>query len=331
MRPYSTSTNSSAENPRLLDEVKSHIQTRHYSRRTEKSYVSWILKYIYFHNKTHPAKMGENEINQFLTYLATDKHVSASTQNQALSAILFLYKWVLNRELGDFGHVIRAKKTRKIPVVFTRSEVRAIINCMTGTNKLMVMLLYGSGLRLMECLRLRIKDLDFGNTQLVIRDGKGEKDRVTLLATNIVPQLKRHLKQVRKTHNSDLEMGYGKVSLPYALERKYPNASSEWHWQYVFPSLKLSKDPLSGKTKRHHLHESVLQRAVKAAVKKAGICKHGGCHTFRHSFATHLLEDGYDIRTIQDLLGHKSLETTMIYTHILNQGPMAVKSPGDSL
>ncbi len=317
--------------PRLLDQVRTQIQTRHYSLKTENTYVSWIKRYIYFHNKRHPNEMGEKEINEYLSFLATDKHVSASTQNQALSAILFLYKHILRRDLGDLGNVIRAKRTRNIPVVFTKNEVGAIINGLTGTDKLMVLLLYGSGLRLMECLRLRVKDLDFGNMQLIVRDGKGEKDRVTLLATNIVPQLKKHLKRVRQIHDSDLEKGYGKVSLPYALERKYPAASSEWSWQYIFPSNKLSRDPQTGEVKRHHINESVLQRAVKRAIKSSGVFKHGGCHTFRHSFATHLLEDGYDIRTIQELLGHKSLETTMIYTHVLNKGPLAVKSPGDNL
>ena len=317
--------------PRLIDEVRIAIRTRHYSRKTEKTYKNWILQYILFHNKRHPKEMGEKEVNQFLSHLAVVKNVSSSTQNQALSAILFLYKNVLNKELGDFGDVIRAKRSRKIPVVFTKDEVRRILTNLSGEKQLMASLLYGSGLRLTECLRLRVKDVDFEGKQLIIRDGKGEKDRVTLLSEKVIPFLKKHLSKVRKIHTADTAKGVVTTNLPYALERKYPNIAKEWHWCYVFPSIKTAFDTKTGEVKRHHLNESVLQRAVKKAIKQAKVEKHGGCHTFRHSFATHLLENGYDIRTIQDLLGHKNLQTTMVYTHVMNKGPMGVKSPGDSL
>ncbi len=317
--------------PKLLEQVGIEIQARHYSPRTEKTYIHWVKEYIFFHNKIHPNKLSEKDVNRFLSYLATDKHVSASTQNQALSAILFLYKHVLHRELGDFGNVIRAKRSKKIPVVFTNIEVRAIINHLENEKRLMVHLLYGSGLRLMECLRLRVKDVDFEKKQIIVRDGKGEKDRVTLLSEIIMPHLKRHLRNVKKLYQSDFEKGIGTTNIPYALERKYPNIAKEWHWAYVFPSTKHAADKQTGELKRHHLNESVLQRAVKKAIKLAKIEKHGGCHTFRHSFATHLLENGYDIRTIQELMGHKSLQTTMVYTHVMNNGPMGVKSPGDDL
>ncbi len=275
--------------------------------------------------------MGEKEVNQFLSHLATERNVSASTQNQALSAILFLYKNVLNKELGDFENVVRAKRNRKIPVVFTKDEVRNILTHLTSEKQLMASLLYGSGLRLTECLRLRVKDIDFENKQIIVRDGKGEKDRVTLLSEKINPFLKRHLKKVSKIYSMDSENEVVTTNLPYALERKYPNIGKEWHWAYVFPSTKTVVDQNTGELKRHHLNESVLQRAVKKAIKQAKVEKHGGCHTFRHSFATHLLEAGYDIRTIQELLGHKKLETTMVYTHVMNKGPLGVKSPGDDL
>ena len=276
-------------------------------------------------------EMGEKEVNLFLSHLATAKHVSASTQNQALSAILFLYKNVLHKELGDFGDVIRAKRSRKIPVVFSRDEVKRILTNLTGEKQLMGSLLYGSGLRLTECLRLRVKDLDIDGKLLIIRDGKGEKDRVTLLSEKIIPHLKKQITKVKKVHKADSVKDIGTTNMPYALERKYPNIAKEWHWQYVFPSSKTVVDKKTGEIKRHHLSESALQRAVKRAIKLAKVEKHGGCHTFRHSFATHLLENGYDIRTIQELLGHKKLETTMIYTHVLHNGPLGVKSPGDML
>ncbi len=317
--------------PKLLEQVSIEVQTRHYSRRTDKTYRNWIKQFVLFHGKKHPKQMGEVEVNQFLSHLSTRRNVSASTQNQALSAILFLYKNVLHKELGDFGNVIRAKRSRKIPVVFTKDEVRQILKNLPGEKQLMASLLYGSGLRLTECLRLRVKDVDFDNKQIIVRDGKGEKDRVTLLSEKVIPFLKKHLIKVRKIHTEDIEKGICTTNMPYALERKYPNIAKEWHWQYVFPSSKTVVDKKTGEIKRHHLSESALQRAVKGAIKLAKVEKHGGCHTFRHSFATHLLENGYDIRTIQELLGHKKLETTMIYTHVLHNGPLGVKSPGDML
>jgi integron integrase len=329
MRPTPLQYNSSK--PKLLDQVQTAIQTRHYSSRTEKTYRNWIKQYVFFHNKRHPLEMGEKEVNQFLSHLATKRKVSASTQNQALSAILFLYKNVLHKELGDFGNVVRAKRSKKIPVVFTIEEVKRILTNLPSEKQLMASLLYGSGLRLTECLRLRVKDVDFDNKQIIVRDGKGEKDRVTLLSEKIIHHLKKHLSDVRKIYNADSKEGIGTTNIPYALERKYPNIAKEWHWAYVFPSTKHASDKQTGELKRHHLNESVLQKSVKRAMRLGKVEKHGGCHTFRHSFATHLLENGYDIRTIQDLLGHKSLQTTMVYTHVMNKGPMGVKSPGDNL
>lgn len=317
--------------PKLLDRVSNEIQARHYSRKTGKTYRNWIKQFVLFHHKKHPKNLGEKDINKFLSHLATEKHVSASTQNQALSALLFLYKNVLHKELGDFGDVIRAKRSKKIPVVFTKDEVRSILKNLKDEKQLMASLLYGSGLRLTECLRLRVKDVDFDNKQIIVRDGKGEKDRITLLSEKIIPHLKKHLSGIRKIYKADTKEGIGTTNIPYALERKYPNIAKEWHWTYVFPSTKHAADKQTGELKRHHLNESVLQRAVKKAIKLANVEKHGGCHTFRHSFATHLLESGYDIRTIQELLGHKKLETTMVYTHVMNKGPMGVKSPGDTL
>jgi len=321
----------SHQKPKLLDQISIAVQTRHYSSRTEKTYRNWIKQFILFHNKKHPKELGEVEVNQFLSYLTTERNVSASTQNQALSAILFLYKNVLNKELGDFGNVVRAKRTRKIPVVFSKEEVKRILTQLSGDKQLMASLLYGSGLRLTECLRLRVKDIGFDTKQIIVRDGKGEKDRVTLLSEKVSPFLKKHLTKVRKIHQGDSDKGVGTTNLPYAIERKYPNIAQEWHWAYVFPSTKLAQDKKTEEWKRHHINESVLQRAVKKAIRLAKVGKHGGCHTFRHSFATHLLENGYDIRTIQELLGHKKLETTMIYTHVLHNGPLGVKSPGDML
>ena len=317
--------------PKLLDILRDEIWARHYSPKTERTYANWVKQYIIFHGKTHPNDLDEKDVNRFLTYLATKRHVSASTQNQALSAILFLYKNVLHKELGDFGNVIRAKRSKKIPTVFTKDEVKRILIHLIDEKQLMASLLYGSGLRLTECLRLRVKDVDFEHKHIIVRDGKGEKDRVTLLSEKDIQRLNKHLEKVKKTYNTDFHNGVVTTNIPYALERKYPTISKEWHWYYVFPSTKKVIDKNTGEIKRHHLNESVLQRAVKKAIKQAKIEKHGGCHTFRHSFATHLLENGYDIRTIQDLLGHKSLQTTMIYTHVMNKGPMGVKSPGDSL
>jgi integron integrase len=315
--------------PRLLDQVRESIRLKHFSLKTEQSYVYYIRDFILFHNKRHPSEMATDEIRAYLTHLAVERKVAASTQTVALSALLFLYRQVLQIELPFIDGIERAKRPEHIPVVFTRSEVNQILTHLDGVNHLLVSLLYGSGLRLMECLRLRIKDIDFEYHQITVRDGKGSKDRITMLPNSIVDPLKLHLQKVRNIHQQDLALGYGTVELPYALERKYPNAHREWGWQYVFPSWKRSVDPRSGIVRRHHLYEQSLQRSVKRAIQQAGITKHGGCHTFRHSFATHLLEDGYDIRTVQELLGHKDVKTTMIYTHVLNRGGKAVRSPLD--
>ena len=317
--------------PKLLDQVRSAIRTKHYSIRAEEAYVTWIKRYILFHKKRHPLKMGEKEIGEFLTHLAVKENVSASTQNQALCAIVFLYKYVLKKELGDFTDLAWAKKPKRLPVVFTREEAKAVLQQLSGTNWLMAMLLYGAGLRLSECLQLRVKDIDFAYKQITVRDSKGGKDRVTMLPEKVIEPLTKHLEKVKKLHEKDLKAGFGMVYLPDALERKYKNANKEWGWQYVFPASQISTDPRSGIRKRHHLYETVLQKAVKEAIRKAGIAKHASCHTFRHSFATHVLENGYDIRTIQELLGHKSVETTMIYTHMMNKGAMGVKSPADNI
>ena len=317
--------------PKLLEQVRQAIRTRHYSYMTEKAYVAWIKRFIFFHNKRHPAEMSEAEIAHFLSSLASDSHVSASTQNQALNALLFLYHEVLAKDIGYINGVVRAKRPKILPVVLTRQEVKSLIDLLHGTEWIMATLLYGGGLRLLECMRLRVKDIDFSSNQIVLRSGKGSKDRLTMLPTSIKEPLRRHLEWVKKQYQRDLQRGYAGVSLPYALERKYPNAAKEWGWQWVFPASKLYIERGSGVTKRHHLHESVLQRAVKEAVRKAGIAKAASCHTFRHSFATHLLEDGYDIRTVQELLGHKEVSTTMIYTHVLNRGGRGVFSPADRL
>jgi len=274
--------------------------------------------------------MGKAEISQFLTHLAVDHQVAASTQNQALCAIIFLYKNILKKDIDDLGF-LWAKKPKRVPVVFTKKEVRAVFAQLSGTYWIMANLLYGAGLRLLECLRLRVQDIDFEYKQIIVRGGKGQKDRTTMLPDRIKVPLQEHLLKVKKMHEKDLQSGYGEVYLPFALERKYPNAAKDWKWQYVFPASKLSVDPHSGKKRRHHLDESVLQRAIRTAIIKAGIHKNASCHTLRHSFATHLLQDGYDIRTIQELLGHSSVEITMIYTHIINKGGMGVKSPADNI
>lgn len=317
--------------PKLLDQVRYAIRTKHYSYRTEEAYVNWIIRFILYHNKRHPKEMGEKEINQFLTYLAVEEKVSASTQNQALCAVVFLYKHVLNKKLGDFGQLEWSKKSRRIPVVFSRVEVKSIIKHIYGDKWIMANLLYGAGLRLSECLRLRVKDIDFVNNCIIVRDGKGEKDRVTVLPEIVKAPLKEHLLKREKLHQIDLKKGLGAVYLPYALARKYPNAEKELSWQYVFPASKYSVDPRSGIMRRHHVHEKSLQRAVKEAIRNAGIHKNGSCHTLRHSFATHLLESGCDIRTIQELLGHKSIKTTMVYTHVLNRTRYGIRSPADML
>jgi integron integrase len=318
--------------PKLLDLVRNAIRLRHYSIRTEQTYVHWIVRFVRFHNLRHPQEMGDTEVTAFLTHLAVDLNVAASTQNQALNALVFLYKVVLNRPLGQFGaEVVRAKKPGRLPVVLTQDEVTAVLRQMTGLPKLMAQILYGSGLRVMECVRLRVKDVDFAREELVVREGKGAKDRRTILPPPLHTPLKDHLGQMQALHQKDIEAGYGEVYLPFALERKYPNAAREWGWQYVFPATHLSVDPRSGKTRRHHIDENVIQRAVHEATKKAGIVKPVNCHTFRHSFATHLLEDHYDIRTVQVLLGHVDVSTTMIYTHVLNKGGMGVRSPLEGL
>jgi integron integrase len=315
---------------KVLDQVRDRIRLKHYSIRTEKSYLSWIKRYILFYDKRHPKEMGEKEIEAFLTHLAVDLNVASSTQNQAFNALLFLYKQVLNIELDDKIKVVRAKKPQRVPTVMAKNEVAKVIAAMEGIQKLMAMLLYGSGLRLMECLRLRVKDVDFEMNQIVVRNGKGAKDRITVLAENVKPGLKAHLEKVKMLHKEDMAKGHGKVYLPNALERKYKRANRQWGWQYVFPSKSLSKDPRTGITRRHHIHETTFHKAVKRAVRLAAITKRASPHTFRHSFATHLLEDGYDIRTVQELLGHKNINTTMIYTHVLKKGGKAVRSPLDN-
>jgi integron integrase len=320
-----------ARKPKLLDQVRDAIRTRHYSLRTEDTYVHWIKRFIFFHGKRHPAEMGKPEVSQFLSDLAVRQHVSASTQNQALSALLFLYRHVLNVDIGWIDNLVRAKRPQRLPVVLTRAEVKALLDAMDGVSWLIANVLYGAGLRLMECLRLRVKDVDFAANQIVVREGKGQKDRITMLPARVKPALTVHLARVREVHQRDLQGGFGRVLLPDALARKYPNADTEWGWQWVFPASQLSVDPRSGEQRRHHLHDSVPQKAVRTARLKSGLIKPAHCHTLRHSFATHLLAAGYDIRTIQELLGHRDVSTTMIYTHVLNRGGHGVQSPADVL
>ncbi|MBL8099959.1 MAG: integron integrase [Anaerolineales bacterium] len=315
---------------KLLEQVQDAIRAKHYSLRTEKTYIDWIRRFILHHNKKHPREMGVPEVQNFIIHLATKDNVSASTQNQALSAITFLYRHVLNTELNFPTDTIRPTKSKPLPVVLTVEEARAIINNMNGTQKLMAKILYGSGLRLMECLRLRVKDIDFGNHQIIVREGKGEKDRFTILPDSITQDLQSHLLVVKAIHEKDIKEGFGETSFSYALAKKYPNASKEWMWQYIFPASVRSLDPISKKTKRHHIDPSVLQKAVRQSALSVGLTKPVSPHTFRHSFATHLLQNGYDIRTVQELLGHKDVKTTMIYTHVLQRGGLAVKSPLDN-
>ncbi|MDY0290860.1 MAG: integron integrase [Desulfuromonadaceae bacterium] len=317
--------------PKLLAQIRESMRVRHYRPRTEETYCQWVRRYILFHQKRHPKEMGEVEINAFLTHLAVKEKVSASTQNQALSAILYLYRHVIGRDVGGLGNVIRARKPKRLPVVMTREEVKSVLDQLSDDKWAMVSLLYGSGLRLMECLRLRVQDLDFSNSEILVRDGKGGKDRRTMLPQSLIPVLQEHLTHVKTIHEKDLTDGWGRVVLPGALERKYPNAPTEWRWQWVFPQVNRWKNKTTGEEGRHHVHETVLQRAVREAVFRAGVVKRVGCHTFRHCFATHLLEAGYDIRTIQELLGHKDVSTTMIYTHVLNKGGKGVQSPMDAL
>jgi integron integrase len=322
---------SSSHKQKLLLRVRNILRTRHYSRRTEQAYLAWIRRFILFHRRRHPSEMGPAEINRFLSHLAITEKVSASTQTQALSAILFLYRHVFGREVGDLGEIVRARKTRRLPVVLTRQEVQAVLGQLKGDNKLMAGLMYGSGVRLMECLRLRVQDLDFSRGEIIVRDGKGGKDRVTMLPKALYKPLQAHLINVRRIWEKDLSEGHGRVLLPDALERKYPRAATEWRWQWVFPQQHRWVDRRTGRQGRHHVDESILQKAVRNAVKQAGIVKRASCHSFRHSFATHLLEDDHDIRTVQELLGHKDIRTTMIYTHVLNRGGRGVKSPLDSM
>ena len=315
--------------PRLLDQVREAIRLRHYSIKTEQSYVYWVKFFINYHNKRHPLEMGADEINQFLAYLALQRNVSPSTQNQALNAIAFLYRQVLEQNPGDFSNFPRAKRKKRLPVVFTHEEAIQVIDHLKGRNRLMAGLLYGCGLRISECLRLRVKDVEFGQQSLYVHDGKGGKDRVTVLPQKLIPPLRNQIEHVRNLHEFDLSEGYGEVYLPYALARKYPNAGKSPAWQYVFPASKLSKDPRSDKIRRHHVDDSVLQKAVKQAIRAAGINKSASCHTFRHSFATRLLQRGADIRTVQELLGHSHVHTTEIYTHVLKINKTGVLSPVD--
>jgi integron integrase len=311
----------------FLNEVIAAIRVRHYSIRTEQCYVGWIRRFIVFHGKRHPAKMGAAEVGDFLTHLAVTGNVAASTQNQALNALVFMYKAVLDKPLGDVPGVVRAKKPRRLPVVLSCEEVAAVLRNLEGIHWLAACLLYGSGLRLMECMRLRVKDIEFDHRALLVRAGKGAKDRVVTLPDALHTPLQRHLASVRNTHEKDLADGFGQVWLPHALARKYPGAPAQWGWQYVFPASRRSVDPRSGVVRRHHFDESSLQRAVKIAIRRAEIDKPASCHTLRHSFATHLLEQGMDIRTVQEQLGHKDVRTTQLYTHLLKRGGNAVISP----
>jgi integron integrase len=319
---------------KLFDLVRAALRTRHYSIRTEEAYVGWIRRFVVFHGKRHPDEMGEAEINAFVSDLATRGRVAASTQTQALSALLFLYREVLGRPVESLGAVVRAKRPERLPVVLTRDEVRAVLARLDGTPLLVATLLYGTGVRLMECLRLRVKDVDFALNQILVRDGKGMKDRLTMLPVALRQPLQRHLVAVKALHEADLREGFGSVYLPDALARKYPAAAKWWGWQWIFPAASRSADPRAGAgspLRRHHLGETLVQRAVQRAVREARLGKPASCHTLRHSFATHLLESGSDIRTIQELLGHRDVATTMIYTHVLNRGGLGVTSPLDRM
>ena len=317
--------------PGLIQRYREELQARHYARRTVATYEQWLRRFLRFHQMRHPRQMGEAEINAFLSHLATEERVSASTQNQALAALLFLYRTVLGGDVGNLEGVIRARKRQRLPVVLTVGEVRAVLHHLDGAEALVAQLLYGAGLRLMEALRLRIKDVDLEQRCITVRCGKGAKDRRTVLPSSLVDPLKRHMNEVQRQHQNDLSAGWGAVELPHALERKYRNAAREWGWQWLFPQGRRWRDPRQSIEGRHHLDPSLVQRAVRAAVQAAGISKPATCHTFRHSFATHLLEQGADIRTIQELLGHSDVKTTMVYTHVLNRGPTGVRSPADLL
>ena len=316
--------------PTLLERVRDVIRVRHYSIRTEQAYLDWIRRFVRFHGRRHPRDMGKAEVEAFLSHLAVNRNVAASTQNQALSALLFLYRDVLEIELPWLENVSRAKKPTRLPVVLTREDVDQVLARLDGIRWLKAGLLYGSGLRLMECLRLRVQDVDCEKRQISVRGAKGGKDRITLLPESLIEPITRQITRVRAMHEKDLGMGFGEVYLPYALERKYPNAARAFGWQYLFPSHKLAGDPRSNKTRSHHVGEQVLRRAVKQAIRDAGLNKHASCHSLRHSFATDLIERGYDIRTVQELLGRKDVSTTMIYTHVLNRGGRGVLSPLDA-
>ncbi len=315
----------------LLSRMREELRLRHYSPETERAYVGWVVRYVKFHGLRHPLNLSRDDLLTFLAALAVDHGVSASTQNQALAAVNFLYRDVLHHPLDEVEGIVRAKRPARLPIVMTKAEVRLVLGSMRGTQKLVATLLYGSGLRVLECLHLRIKDVDLGSHQLLVRRGKGGKDRLTMLPTAVDRALESHLARVKGVHDRDLKFGAGRVDLPYALSRKYPKAGSEWPWQYVFPAARTYYHRPSGERRRHHLHVTSVQRAVHEAVRASGITKPATCHTFRHSFATHLLEDGYDIRTVQELLGHSDVRTTMIYTHVLNRGGRGVRSPVDSL
>ena len=317
--------------PKLLDQVRGKIRVKHYSIRTEQAYLDWIKRFILHFNKQHPKDLGAEEVEQFLTYLAVEGKVAASTQNQAKSALLFLYREILEIELPWLDNVTQAKVPKRLPVVLTRHEVQAVLSRLQGTHWLIANMLYGTGMRIMECLRLRVKDVDFSRREILIRDGKGFKDRVTMLPETLLIPFRDHLKSVKIIHEQDLAAGYGSVYMPNALEKKYPSASRDWSWQYTFPTVGLSIDPHSGVMRRHHIQDQAFQRAMKQAVRDADLVKPATPHTLRHSFATHLLEGGYDIRTVQELLGHSDVSTTMIYTHVLNKGGKGVKSPLDNL
>jgi integron integrase len=324
-------SDSGIKQPRLREQLHEAIRRRNYSRRTEQTYWFWIRWFIRRNGVRHPATMGSAEVEAFLSWLATERNVAAATQNQALSALLFLYKELLGQDLPWFKDMVRAKRPVRVPVVLSRTETQRLLAQMQGTKWLMASLLYGAGLRQIECLQLRVKDVDFAYRQILVRDAKGAKDRVTMLPEQAVQPLQEHLGRVRALHQRDLAAGHGEVNLPYALARKYPRAGREWAWQFVFPSGVLSADPDSGVIRRHHVFPDTLGRAVKAAARAARIAKHVSCHTLRHSFATHLLEGGYDIRTVQELLGHSDVSTTMVYTHVLNKGGRGVASPLDRL
>jgi integron integrase len=330
MRQSEAPPQTDARAPRLLDQVRDKIRLKHYSIRTEQAYTDWVKRFVLFHKKRHPKDMSAGEVEQFLTHLAVAGKVSASTQNQAKSALLFLYRDVLSIDLPWLDEVVAAKSGKRLPVVLTVQETQRLLERVEDTSGLIARLLYGSGMRVMEGVRLRVKDVDFQRRELIVREGKGNKDRVTMLPQSLIEPLKQHLLRVKTLHERDLESGFGNVYLPFALERKYPAAGREWHWQYVFPAAKRSIDPRSDVERRHHVSDQAVQRAVRQAARDANLTKPVTPHTLRHSFATHLLQSGYDIRTVQELLGHKDVQTTMIYTHVLNRGGRGVVSPLDA-